>query len=335
MPAVSVVVPIYGAERYINRCLKSLFAQDFEDIEYIFINDCTPDKSMDTLYACLEASPRRKVQSRVINLESNIGISRVRQLGIQEATGRYIVFCDSDDYIEERMVSTLYRIARNADADCVLCEYFENKSGNETQSCTSFSCCGSDMIRGMLFNHIPGFIWRGLYSRDLLLSLSFLPDCNFAEDIVMNVQIWTNATRIKWTTQPLYHYCIRDNSLSTSKDSMAISRQLDSCRQVLSFVTDYLKQKTEYAGSYKDALVYFKRHLVASRFLPQEKYADKEWRKIYKNEVYVNPISYLCISRKYSSIREKAIFLLDVFDILPLVYRFKLRNGAKNKGIAP
>ncbi len=79
MPKVSVVVPIYKTEQYIDKCASCLFAQTLDDIEFIFINDCTPDKSMDVLLNTLDKYPNRKSQTRIVNFSTNCGLAAVRR----------------------------------------------------------------------------------------------------------------------------------------------------------------------------------------------------------------------------------------------------------------
>ena len=99
-PKVSIIVPIYRVEEYIERCAESLFAQTFDDIEYIFVDDCSPDKSVEILQRTLEKYPHRKRLTRIERLSSNSGQAAVRRQGIQLASGDYTVHCDSDDWMD-------------------------------------------------------------------------------------------------------------------------------------------------------------------------------------------------------------------------------------------
>ncbi len=124
-PAVSVIIAVYNAERYFERCLRSLFGQTLDDIEYIFVDDCTPDACMSILERVLEEYPQRKPQVRIIRNERNMGSAAVRTTGMRAAAGEYVIHCDSDDWVEPQMYGRMYREARQEDADMVLCGYFE------------------------------------------------------------------------------------------------------------------------------------------------------------------------------------------------------------------
>ena len=91
---VSVVIPVYGVEKYIERCVRTLFGQTLDDMEFIFVNDCTPDCSIDLLCSVLEEFPQRKEQVRIINQPHNMGAAKAREVGIKAATGEYIIHCE-------------------------------------------------------------------------------------------------------------------------------------------------------------------------------------------------------------------------------------------------
>ena len=109
-PKVSVIIAIYGAERYIERCAVSLFEQSLEDIEYIFINDCTQDRSIEVLESVIERYSHRKDQIKVVNMPINSGQAAVRRRGIELATGQFIIHCDSDDWVDSSMYSDSQRV---------------------------------------------------------------------------------------------------------------------------------------------------------------------------------------------------------------------------------
>ena len=119
---VSVCIPVYKVEKYIEKCARTLFEQTMTDgIEFIFVNDCTPDKSIDVLEKVLEEYPHRKAQTRIIHHEKNRGPVAARNTAIKNASGNYIICCDSDDWIDLELYETMYRKALETDADVVCC----------------------------------------------------------------------------------------------------------------------------------------------------------------------------------------------------------------------
>ena len=123
---VSILVPIYNVEKFFSRCLESLFNQTYQNIEYVFVNDCTPDNSMVVLHNFMEKYPSRAKLVRIIENTNNCGIAIVRNTLIKNATGDYVLFVDSDDWIEEDMVEKLVDKAIQTDADVVGCDYYED-----------------------------------------------------------------------------------------------------------------------------------------------------------------------------------------------------------------
>ena len=125
---VSIIVPIYNVEKYIEKCATTLLEQDYNNIEYIFVNDCSPDRSMKILKDIIEKYPNRKDDIKIINNIKNSGSSLTRKYGLDASTGKYILFVDSDDWIDIDMVSKMYNAAESNNADIVCCEIIMTNS---------------------------------------------------------------------------------------------------------------------------------------------------------------------------------------------------------------
>ena len=121
---VSVIIPIYGVEQYIERCARSLFGQTMRsDIEFIFVNDCTPDRSIEILLNTLKDYPERTEQVAILTHTANKGLAATRKTGVRAARGEYIIHCDSDDWVEPDICQTMYEEAKRTDSDIVVCDY--------------------------------------------------------------------------------------------------------------------------------------------------------------------------------------------------------------------
>ena len=129
MAKVSVIVPIYNVSRFIKRCVESLFNQTLDDVEFIFVNDCTPDDSIDILKKVIADYPDRNTM--IINHEVNKGLPAARNTGLKAASGDYIFHCDSDDFIEPTMLNDLYYTACDDNADIVWCDWYLTFEKNE------------------------------------------------------------------------------------------------------------------------------------------------------------------------------------------------------------
>ena len=116
---ISVLVPVYGVEKYIARCAESLFGQTYADLEFVFVDDCTPDHSIDVLRSVMARYPARQAQVRIIHNEKNSGIGAVRQKLIDSCTGDCLTFVDSDDYMPLDAISLLAAGMERSGADMV------------------------------------------------------------------------------------------------------------------------------------------------------------------------------------------------------------------------
>ena len=121
-PKISVIVPVYGVEKYIERCARSLFEQTLEDIEYIFVDDCTPDNSISILCKVLSDYPNRKKQVKILHHEKNKGLAQARQTGLKIASGEYIAHCDSDDWVDKDLYEIAHNKAKSESLDVVVYE---------------------------------------------------------------------------------------------------------------------------------------------------------------------------------------------------------------------
>src|SRR5574344_2940798 len=124
MPKVSIIIPIYNVEKYIERCARSLFEQTEEDLEFIFVNDVTPDNSIQILNNVIKDYPSRKHQIKILENEKNLGVAETRLKGIMEASGEYIIHCDSDDWVDRDIYRMLYEKAKAEDLDIVWCDFY-------------------------------------------------------------------------------------------------------------------------------------------------------------------------------------------------------------------
>ena len=128
---VSVIVPIFKVRDFIERCVCSLFDQTLDEVEYIFVDDASPDDSIDVLKSCMEQYPTRKDQVIIITHEKNLGLPAARNTGLVRASGEYVLHCDSDDFVEREMLEEMYKVAKESDADMVYCDFYLTFAENE------------------------------------------------------------------------------------------------------------------------------------------------------------------------------------------------------------
>lgn len=219
IPKVSIIIPIYNVERYIEKCTRSLLEQTLkEGIEFIFVNDCTSDKSMDLLNDVIKEYPERNRQIKIIDHRINKGIATVRNIGLENATGEYIGWVDSDDWIEKNMFETLYSAAKENDADMVWCDYYLNAQ-TESVISQNFPEQSQVLFDAITKGIVMGILWNKLIRRNLFVNyrIKFLDGMNMAEDLNVLVKILRVLSKIIYIPQPLYHYNRGRNDSMTDK----------------------------------------------------------------------------------------------------------------------
>lgn len=209
---VSVIVPIYNVSDYIGRCVQSLFSQTLQDIEYVFVNDATPDNSIDILLSVLDRFPERKSQVLLINHDSNQGLPAARNTGIALASGDYIFNCDSDDFLEPDMFQLMLDEAIHSDADIVWCDWFLTFGSNERIMRQPDASTPRQALADMLNGSMKYNVWNKLIRRSMFVDnhIKFPSGYAMGEDMTI-IRIVAKAGKVAHVAKPLYHY-IRTNS---------------------------------------------------------------------------------------------------------------------------
>ena len=123
-PQVSIIVPVYKVEQFVGRCARSLFGQTFHDLEFIFVDDASPDRSIQIIKDVLKEYPEREPQCVFLRHPVNKGLTSTRNTGLRRATGKYILHCDSDDWQDVRMVEKMYAAVADKNADVAICDFY-------------------------------------------------------------------------------------------------------------------------------------------------------------------------------------------------------------------
>ena len=218
---ISVVVPIYGVEAYIADCARSLLSQSWACAEFIFVNDGTPDRSMEVLADVLKEFPAREV---VIVNQENRGLPQARKAGIAKATGDYIMHVDSDDWLAPGALETLAQKAQETDAD-VIHYYVKKVRANGSSHISKDKDYGdpAKYAREIVRFHSHGFMCNKLMKRSLYEKEIFYPRYNMHEDMVLSCQLLAGARSLVLIPEPLYLYR-RDNPDSASRVKTSVRR---------------------------------------------------------------------------------------------------------------
>ena len=209
-PQISVIVPVYKAENYLNRCMDSLLAQTFKDFEILLIDDGSPDKSGEM---CDEYA-RRDSRVRVFHKE-NGGVSSARQMGMDNAQGEYTIHADPDDWVEPDMLEELYNKAKETDADMVICDFFfEYKLGGVICK-QAPRCCTAEAIQEELFRQqLHGACWNKLIRRSCYeeYGVKFPSNVILWEDLYVICSLLSHPLKVAYFPKAFYHYDQVSNS---------------------------------------------------------------------------------------------------------------------------
>lgn len=209
MPKVSVIVPIYNVSAYIERCACSLLEQTLQDMEYIFINDCTPDNSMEILVKVIDKYPNRKSQIHIIHMSTNSGLPNVRAKGIEIASGDYIIHCDSDDWVDVTLYECMYNKAMRSNADIILCPIRdEYKEYGVTRPLEPLPDSGQVILENWYKKSIGMYAWNKLVRRSLYIDYQIFPykGINMWEDNGLFLRIFYYARGVSTIDDAVYHY---------------------------------------------------------------------------------------------------------------------------------
>lgn len=206
-PLVTVVVPIYKVEKYIKRCAESLFAQTYSEMEYIFVNDCTPDKSVEIVQLVLKKYPERKAQVRFINNAVNQGLAYCRNVGVSHVRGEYLMHVDSDDYVAKDTVQMLVETVLREDADIVVSGFFLEKSKGIQKYIVDYPEEKREYLKALLRRDLPANIWGKLYKTCLYTEhgIEVPAGIDFGEDMVTLPRLVYYANKITLSS-PFYYY---------------------------------------------------------------------------------------------------------------------------------
>lgn len=216
MIKVSVIIPVYGVEDYIERCARSLFEQTLQDIEFIFVNDCTKDKSIAVLQRVLEEYPFRKSQTVILNHEKNEGVAAARTTGMKAMKGEYMIHCDPDDWVEREAYELMYNKAVETGADIITCKYWEEYGKN--RSLNGIYYVGEALI-SLKHSMYTGKLWDKLIKSSFIIEFNIYPyyGVNYTEDLNVVIRVLSYARSVNGLEQPLYHYDVsRDTSICKS-----------------------------------------------------------------------------------------------------------------------
>lgn len=246
---ISVIVPIYNVEDYLSKCIESVINQTYKNLEIILVDDGSPDNCPKICDEYAQTDSRIKVVHK-----PNGGLSDARNAGLDIATGEYIGFIDSDDYIDEHMYEEMLSAIENADADLCICGYDRVDDDGKIKSSAHYNnaLLSQEQAYEMLVQGNVYFIvaWNKLYKRDVFENLRFMKGRIHEDEFIMH-HVYGECSKIVTLEKSYYNYLVRESSIT-------------------GVVKGNLKQ-LDYVESYIERIDYFHgidEQVFASRLLP-------------------------------------------------------------------
>ena len=234
--SVSILMPIYKVEQYLEKTLDSIFTQTYSNVEYVFVNDCSPDKSLQVLLDTITKYRIGKDQYVIVNHRQNEGIAVSRTDCIANAKGDYIFFVDSDDWIEKDAVEQMVAATKAGTIDIVGCDYMKDfLSGKTTCHKENYAdSCRDNMIRCLNYD-IATVLWKLLIRRSLFDNFTITPHVDIVEDYIMSVKLYYYAKSFVALPKAFYHYVQYNQARVSLQTQWSVNMHIKGVQEVEQF----------------------------------------------------------------------------------------------------
>lgn len=245
---ISIIIPMYNVAKYLDNCISSVINQTYENIEVILIDDGSPDESGDIADKWAQKDERIKVVHK-----TNGGLSDARNVGIDHATGNYIMFIDSDDIVDTRICQHLLEVCKMNNSDIAICDayhIFDNNELNFSLGDNVIVYQPQEAIENMWYQHsfLPS-AWGKLFKRDIFKESRFTKGILF-EDIDIMHELFFQANNISYTNAKLYGYIHHEGSITTKSFDKKDVVILDICQKIIDFANTNAKELLASAKAY-------------------------------------------------------------------------------------
>ena len=232
MIKISLVIPVYNAEKYLEKCLKSVITQTLKEIEIIIVNDGSKDKSLNIINDFFKKDKR----IIIINKKNNEGVSKARNSALKIAKGEYILNIDSDDWIEDNYCEEIYEMAINNNLDIVVTDIFVE--GKKQQYLKDLDIKSKDFITSKEYleiffkENLLGYTWNKLMRKKLYKDITYPENISLFEDIIVTSKLIKNAKKIGKINKAYYHYMENQTSISRKLNFSKIIDTYNSCSSI-------------------------------------------------------------------------------------------------------
>ena len=243
MVKVSVIIPAYNVQSYIEKCVRSVLNQTLHEIEVIVVNDGSVDQTLKVLKSIED-------QRLIVIDQKNVGVSIARNVAIAQACGEYLFQLDSDDWIEPDGLFDLYQLAVKEDAEIIISDaYFDYGQDSKLIYFQGAKDLTADLVQDLLLGKISPNIWTKLYKRSLFVDhkILYTSDITIGEDLFINLQLFYYAKKVSRLPKAYVHYIQRDVSLTKvySERLFQVYKMIELVKKFLIEENQYLKYQKE------------------------------------------------------------------------------------------
>jgi len=220
LPLVSIIIPVYNVEHFVEKCVRSLLEQTYQNIEFIIVDDASPDSSLIKIKQVVSLFPDRKERVRYILHEKNQGLPTARNSGLNIAKGEYIFHCDGDDWVDHDMIDEMVRNSLLHDSDIVYSDWYLTFEKRERYMIQTGSIIPSECIKAMLEGRMRFNVWNKLVRRTLYEdnSIRFPDGKAMGEDMTM-MKLFCHAQSVSYIPKAFYHYLQLNPNAYTKQSS--------------------------------------------------------------------------------------------------------------------
>tara|TARA_R110001599_G_scaffold262231_1_gene462693 strand:+ start:6990 stop:7964 length:975 start_codon:yes stop_codon:yes gene_type:complete len=302
---VSVIVPVYNSERYLQDCINSILEQTYRNIELIIVNDGSTDSSL----KILKDFEARDCRVKIIDKE-NAGVSAARNEGIAAARGMYIGFVDSDDVIKQDLYEKLVKILSDSTAQCAVLSSYTMNENDEGELKKSDIVTSQEAINRLLKLKFPTSLWAYLYKKEVIEYIRLKEDVHFFEDFEFNLRALMRCRSILLCPEKLYNYRKNESSIN----SQGASAKRLTCLSVSKYVRKELEgeRSRERLALIDNLECYFVICVLAPLSTPLSNY-EREYAKVVQRHIR-GFLPRLCFLMR-SSMKYKVFMLLAAVDV--------------------
>jgi len=327
---VSIIIPVYNVMEYLAECLDSVINQTVKVREIIIVNDGSTDKCLEIL-----AEYKKEFPELIIINQKNSGISETRNRGLRVATGEYIAFVDSDDFIELNMFEKMYKAAKRESADIVICDYILHTDSTNKDEIEGIARDGRidkiEALKMFLSNDMKAYVWNKLHKRELFKDNNIMfPDFKVCEDTPVGFLLLANSQKIFSMREPLYHYRQREASLTKTFSIKSMEDMLEGCY----IMRDYIEKDPIL---YEKLICFYRLYLLKTLWVIHNKYLIQycetgekinypHFKKLVAKDVKALKVSKVIGSNKLSLKEKMNVLLIKTRTygiIFPIIYKLR------------